>query len=129
MPFVYVMGSFTALLALVLTLMGVDPIRPCLDFLMESTIALTPLVVKLAIFWLVYATAYALALFQYELAAVVPISCAAAAVPIACALEASLRQAASLCLREIQRRPLEHAPSTDRHMGTIISRETDCFIM
>ena len=62
-PYVGVVGLFTALLALCWTLLGVNPIEACVDFLVESAIVLSPLMLKLGIIWLVYTAAYALSLF------------------------------------------------------------------
>ena len=95
-PYVGVVGFFTALLALCWTLLGVNPIEACLDFLLESAVVLSPLVLKLGIVWLIYTGAYLLSLLQYELALVIPLAGTAAAVPIFHAKAACFRLAASL---------------------------------
>ena len=95
-PYMGVVGLFTAVLAICWMLLGVNPVGRCVDFIAESTIVLSPLMLKLGVIWLIYAAAYVLSLFQYELALVIPLAGTAAAVPIFHAKAACFRLAASL---------------------------------
>lgn len=95
-PYIGVVGLYTAVLAICWMLLGINPVEACLDFLLESAIVLSPLIVKLGILWLIYTGAYLLSLLQYELTLVLPIASAAAAITVSRATIAAHRHRGTL---------------------------------